>query len=795
MTSTKPYLNGLVDREAELPTRCDNGWTRTLLVLASMWVGIAAYARSCEAVTRCTSTFGTIACTPFTLGGALSACSMRACASKSQGSTNLNYMSTILNEELNQNGVSGGTVDIVDIVDSTASTTSAAHSAAHSEAHHSPLLRNTKWQARAYKSASALQPSSTKEAKLRHIIESKRSGDCEPGQWRHGAVCTAIATTPLGLTETAMDKAQVTSLEARACGVWSSSVRRRCASCSRQYFTLQSSLQDEAARWESTYQRLQLRGGSRGPAGTLMTRCIALRQEGTASIVATMLLSYGLLQQRMPPPDTISDVLQAIGQLSSYGCNSLVRVGTTVGLTGVSVQLANIGSVNDVEDSLKMVNHADALRTSLIMKEILSLFPVTTNTNGLPTHSIWEGTGLSTPHRAQYDACHLGSIAEPLYLPQAWHVQKLLYGARGVDSNDAFDGQTYGSLMYLRRLLCLLSYDSQPIEQPNSQPNDRVLGLFGKQVGSALIDSSIAMCVRSMGEALNAGLDTTYGMTPSNTQSTNEVLSSGLGRVHPIRNAAGDHAVGALMNTTRFEASPMLTRDAVLANWKRSSVVVVDLEAEDLLQRETQYTIEEEGEPSDVFDDVMRSPTSQEYTSSALVTVNNLNHLNHLNYLNYGHASFPQSAGSVTTAQCGALVGFVAPTSMDRAAFQARFTKRMLVRLEGLFDSLRTQMLQTVNQMSTVFKDVSLIEYAFLNVRVSIPGATQSDSATFGGRVSSVSGTVDNTDAYESQWQTDVQNGAFPTHVGVLLNLLDSARATKRLLLDHALDDEVKDPC
>jgi hypothetical protein len=132
---------------------------------------------------------------------------------------------------------------------------------------------------------------------------------------------------------------------------------------------------------------------------------------------------------------------------------------------------------------------------------------------------------------------------------------------------------------------------------------------------------------------------------------------------------------------------------------------------------------------------------------------------------------------------------------MDRAAFQARFTKRMLTRLEGLFDLLRKKMLQTVSQMSDVFKDVSLIEDAFLNVRVSIPGATQSDSATFGGRVSSVSGTMDNTDAYELQWQTDVQQGAFRSSDGVLLNLLDSARATKRQLLDHALDDEVKDPC
>ena len=773
MTSTKPYLNRLIDRETDLPTRCDNGWTRTLLVLASIWVGIVAYARSCEVATRCASTFGTVTCAPFTLGGALSACSMRACALKSQGSTDLNYMSMILSNELNSGAPTDGTI------------VSQVRSALDAEVGSDALLRNTKWLSHAYKGASTLQVGSSKQAKLRHIIESEKSGDCQPGQWKHGAACTSIPTTPLGLTETAMDKGQLASLETRACGVWSSSVRRRCTSCPRQYFTLQPSLYDEAARWESTYERLQLRGGSRGPAGTLMTRCVALRQGGTASIVATMQLSYNLLKQWMPPLDTVSGVLRAIGQLSGYGCNSLVRVGTTVGMQGVSVQLANMASINEVEASLNMMNQANARRTSLIMNEILSLSPVTTNANGLPTSSIWEGTGFSTPHRDQYDACHIESIAGQQHVPQAWHVRQLLYGARGVDMVDTklFDGQTFSSLVYLRRLLCLLSYDSQS----DAILPEVTLGTFGKQVVAALVDSSIAMCVRSMGEALNTGIRT--------VQRSVEVSSSALGRVHPIRNAAGEHAVGALMNTTRFEASPLITREAVLSNWKRPSVVVIDLEQETTLKETTEENVSSTEEASDVYDDVMRSPTSQEYTSSALVTVNSLNGLNGLNGLNQLRSTQTQDVASVTTAQCGALVGFVAPTSMDRAAFQARFTKRMLTRLEGLFDSLRTKMLQAVHQMSNVFKDVSLIEYAFLNVRVSIPGATQSDSATFGGRMSSVSGTVDNTDAYELQWQSDLTNGAFRSSDGVLLNLLESARATKRLLLDHAIDDEIKDPC
>jgi len=778
MTSTKLHLKSLVDREADFPTRCDNGWTRTLLVLASIWVGIAAYARSCEVATRCTSTFGSVACSPFTLGGALSACSMRACALKSQGSSDLNYMSTVLSNNLN-------TLTGEPRTDATDTTIRGARSG--------QLLRNPKWLSHAYKGASTLQVTGSKDANLRHIIDLELSGSCHPGQWKQGIACTSIPTTPYGLTETAMDTSVESSLETRACGVWSKSVRKRCASCPRQYFTLQSSLYDEDARWKATYDRIQLRGGSRGPAGTLMSRCVTLRQAGTASIAATMQLSYSLLKQRMPPLTTVSNVLRSLGQLSGYGCNSLVRLGTTVGLRGVSVQVANMAPISSTTESLRMMNQANALRTSLIMKEVVSLSPVTMDENGLPIHSIWDGTGLTASHRAKYDACHIEQIAGQTHVPQAWHLQQLLYGARGVDlsstEQNLFDGQTFQSLVYLRRLLCLLSDERANVPEVTfDAQNDASLGMFGKDVATAVVESLLAMCVRSMGEALNAGVGKSTSSSDLSSVPSS-VPSSALGRVHPIRNAAGEHAVGANINTTRFEGSPLITRESVLENWKQPSVVVVDLDQETKLDSELRavHALEETtqmlGESTDVFDDVMRSPTSHEYTRSALVTVNDL------------RRTRTQDVAFVTTMECGALVGFVAPSSMDHAAFQTRFTKRMLARLESLFDTFRTKMLQTVNQMSNVFKDVSLIEYAFLNVRVRIPGATQSDSATFGGKVSSVSRTVDNTDAYELQWQADVVNGAFQSADGVLLNMLDSARATKRLQFKHAVSDEVKDPC
>lgn len=831
------YLQRLVDREAELPTRCDNGWTRTLLVLASIWVGITAYARSCQVATACVSTFGRVQCTPFTLGGALSACSVRACALKSQGSNDLVYMSNVLKATLGDSATSTTSSTSSSVTSATSATSVAAMGALSSSVANSikstdgGMLRNTKWLDHAFEGASQLSTSASDEVKLRNILDWQERQSCSPGQSQRSSStsCTSIATTPYGLTLAAMDT-DTTLLETRACGVWSKAVRTGCGSCARQYFTLQSGVQNEEARWRATFERLQLRGGSRGPAGTLMGRCVALRREGTASIAATMHLSYRLLRARMPPLTTISNVLRAIGQLSGYGCNSLVRVGPTVDIQGVSVQLANMAPASNIAEALQMVNEDDALRKSLVMREVLSLSPVMTSADGFPIESLWENTGLTTANRDEYDACYLENIG---YLDlvfrssgtdvEAWHMEQILYGVRGVglqpDEQALFKNGNFEGLVYLKRLLCLLHYDDATV--PGGQlldAKDRSLGAFGKEVATAVVQSSVAMCVRSLAEAVNEGLGgsatsgstgqtiggstgTTTGTTTGSAANVVSFGSSALGRVHPLRQrgSGGEHAVGLRINATRFEDEPRVTREALLSAWKQPTVMVVGMEEEAALERQfmelqnaPHHLVDAPsvGEAPDVFDEVMRSPTRLEYTKSALVTVNDL------------RTNADPNAYTRTMSQCGALVRFVAPISMDRAAFRARFTKRILTRLEGLFESLRTQMIRTVRGMSTLFKDVSLIENAFLNVKVNIPGATRDDSIMFGGGSTSTTvdttdnkGNKDNTDAYESQWQIDASNGAFRTDDGVLLNMLDSARATKRILLDHAVSDDIKDPC
>jgi len=837
MPPYKPYLQRLVDRETELPSRCDNGWTRTLLVLASIWVAVTAYARSCQVATRCTSTYGAVECTPFTLGGSLSACSVRACALKSKGSNNLAYMSKVLSYALDEKRMP-------DAMTMSATSATSASNDLHSNSVYQldqivprdastglisrkdggALLQNPQWLRHIYglDSSHPWLSFGTETDKLRAFLNMEEQGSCKPGQVVDAKFgrCVAAPTTPKGLVQAAMDfsassesssRSSASSLEQRACGQWSAAIRKVCVGCPRQYFTLQNSPLDEDLRWHTTYQRLQLRGGSRTLAGVLMDRCIALRQEGTPSIAANIQLSYKLLLQRLAVSDslqTVGGVLNSIGELSSYGCNSLVRVGTSVGLQGVSVQVANMDPPVDIVEALRLVNEQDALRKSLVMQEVLDWFPRTTNDNGLPMTSIWEGSGLTTTHRAKYDACYIEKMPRNKWSPSKWHMEKILRGVRGVDlkpsEKDLFENNQFGSLVHLRRLLCLLSKGS-PAQ--SDEDEDFALGPFANEVATAVVQSTAAMCVRSMGEALHQGLEGLEDSTsPSlaqfsesmqlSTATRDRFASFALGRVHPEQHD-GEHALGLPpgMNTTRFEGDSKLSYESMVSQfgWNRPSVVVIDWAKQTELQTtqattQAPHPTEQRSSDAlpDVFDSIMRSPTEREYEKSALVTVDNAAS-QALSMLAMGSANDKKA---LSTTQCGAIVSFVAPMSMDRAAFEARFTNRVLRRLEALFASLRSQMVQVVRDLSSVFVDVPSIEDAFSTVRVSIPGATPADSVQFGGQGRSGRSTANAETRAQIAFETGLNNVD-----GVLMNMLDSGRATKREMLEHAVSDEVKDPC
>lgn len=77
--TAEEHLQLHLAQERVLPTECSNGWTRSLLVLATLAIGLTAYANTCITSTQCAEKYGGQGCAPFWNGGALAACSLRFC--------------------------------------------------------------------------------------------------------------------------------------------------------------------------------------------------------------------------------------------------------------------------------------------------------------------------------------------------------------------------------------------------------------------------------------------------------------------------------------------------------------------------------------------------------------------------------------------------------------------------------------------------------------------------------------------------------------------------------------------
>ena len=715
-----------------------NTWTQIALVSSVWTVALFTFVDTCALVNDCQTSpeFSSTACSPFVSNDALAACSLRACASDSRVS--LTLMRAAQQMATDDRRVSRSFA-MWDSSNASAPRVTKRVEPRRPNVQNHPVLsigvvpRSIGASSAPSSSLALASTTSTTPAldvnrgdTLLTALRSSMRGSCHIGERidPQTGVCRAQLSFPSGFVHSIADPSS-SSFEGRACGKWQEAARVSCFSCPNVYYALRTSALSELEQWADVVGRMRHQPGSTSNGALLLRRCEStVRESGPQSLVLAARLAHAnLIQQRLNPIYTMTNALEAIGMFASYGCNSLVRVGTVATNTRVVVRLANMvpDTPAAVANALFVVDAAPMDRR--LGTELMRL--------------LWTGgevDGVSAMHAPEDDIETTQAIAD-------------LFGS-------------------VRALACAAaSSETAPLSSQLPPPSLEAVSRLTQAVAQRRVTLHVDSLQRLADLTMLSRFMCLLGHDPASSASATAVLDDSARRVatiavHTIAAMCTVTTASVIAGSTISEASghaavpSPLKPSVVIDTLKQRTVPVAIGRVHRATRRKRiETTIHNahngtddggaEGEP-------FGQPSEEEGDVAALTT--------------FADLAATSSVFSSTLGTCATTARFAAPAAFDAVAFDTHISPHLMRRVEHLFESVRAGMLKTMGErvVRAFLAEVGRVYDTISTTRMIIPGAPEGSAISHRG------------DRFRPSLKADD---------GIILNLLDAARSTKKTLL------------
>jgi hypothetical protein len=742
-----------------------NAWTQVALVAAVLAVGLYGFVDTCTLVNECHSSpdYSNTLCRPFVSNDALAACSMRACASDTRVSVSLLIASKLMAmkytaSEFRPYATWKTNLSDLNVLSVNASSRSTASnsftratpggshvSTAAATATASNLVSQTRLKAllipgiivpveahpnqqyemytqptdadgeggpRSYATALSTSPSNAawNTTLLSLQLTKLLSSPCVVGMQRdlkRPDHCTPQIARPGGLVKTIMDQGAST-VEGRACGVWKKATRQACFNCQSRYYAIDTGVKAEFDRLRDTVAWMRTGSGTTSKATVLLRQCDQLLSNGIEALVVSTRIANLALVHKDPSSTyaTVGHVLDAIGNLAAYSCNSVVRVGLVSSAQQqqhyIRVDNMQIEAYNAMSNALQVVGVDDQSR--LINVEIMRFIM----TGTVDTQRVTKGDDNFNANLAYVlgESSRVSHCSDEARnnAPSMNALTRIVSSIVGRDVLLRVDDVArLESLTMLSRLICMLGHSAADGQSVGSALKDDA----AQEVASAVVHTVSAMCVVTVasvlsGNTLMANAYSTPVLSENTVQSNTFQLS---GRSHSLPPSARASSIISTLQTRTIVVGIGRIHRAT----KRRSTHLSSM----LKSSHTHETEDEEGSAEPEGGPILGPPSLEEEEMAALSTLTDL--------------PTTSTVQEDAIGSCASTVRFATPREVDHESFASLISAPLERRLSRDVETLQKVFGRVLDEkfVRETHGDIGVSEMLALSkeTAVRIPGA------------------------------------------------------------------------